>query len=1531
MLNFLKKPVLKTSLIIFSFFLGNQLLGQTTRGVDFWLTPLLNYQNNDSFFVIVSSEKATSAVVSIPAQSWSISLTLGYNDLQRVYIPKNYKPTAFDAISDLGIRVTANLPVSVYALSAQNYTTDASCIFPSASIPAGSSFYTANPTLYASGYNIGNSLGIVCIDDSCSVTITPAYETRTTAYPANTPFTVKLKQGQVFLTGSKTGKPFAGTLVKAQAGKRIAVFCGDDCVATRCAACDHVYEEIPPTNTLGKNFIIPPFLKQNKGYDYQIVATQNNTTVQENGVFMRTMDAGDTLYRVVYSDTTLCVSSDKPILLAQYMTGINCQSPKGGDPSMLIINPNEQTISKAKVSTANTGVIKQHYITLIVPSNGVDSTYLDGSLIPKSDYRKSNCNNFYYYQDTIGAGNHNIENSFGFISYLYGIGSAESYAYGAGSSLKNLNRYIVAKTYPSCDSGYLVKLTSVGDSATAFKWLFNNSQKDTAKNPYFMVPKPGIYPVKLWFFGYIDKVWDSTLLDVLIEAPQNTDLIPYTKLTICDTGFTFKLPVSKILSYKWNTGDTTAQMHVNKTGRYTVSIKNNINGCVTADSADIIFQNKINVNFGHIMTAYCSGQTLFLRDSTKLVKDTVKQYAWYSDKKLHGQKQNDSIPNAVANNYEIKLVIKTNKGCSDSITKNILILDKPIAKVSLKVFDSCVLSNKFSFVSTSKTTLGKIKGYKWLFSNGDTSNSQNVIKKFNGSGQIKYRLVAYGETGCNDTTKQAIATIYPKPSAGFSISDSSICKNGNFFNFINNTQTDPYAKGYTWMWGDGTGSTFQDPGTINYSDTGKFLVTLSAYYTATGCADTVRRFVRVVENPVPKIILDSSDFCLHRNYFQFKGTNSTPNISPKYLWKWGDGSQTPDSIQYRKKYATPGTYTLKLFLSLGKNCVDSVKKTVIVYNDPVADFSLSDSVFCGLPAQLNVTNKSTAPANAKWQWNFGNSVVSSLKNPAQVDYSDTGKYTILLIAKDPLTTCDNRISKKIIVYKFPGLKPRLSDTAICNAKTAITFTDSTDYGNLPVYRKWQFSKTDTSNSKIITKNFAGKGIYNIQLIGGLPGLCADTSQVQVRVKYSDTAGKIVHTLTEFCAPAKVDLTAKPHETANWSYLWDFGNSQTSTLPNPVSVQFNDSLQYKIKLTLNDGKGCEMYLYDTIKIAPKPEAFIFRNLKDTQCLKGNNFVFNAAVNKATAPVQYKWDCDESNTFSTQNTNPVIYKNLGKKIIQLIIQDAKGCRDTAKFDSVLVLPQMQVTLSDTWACVNKTIVIKAKITPANMPVSKLDWYVNNNYQQTGNSFNWAFNTPGKDSIYVIATSAGGCKDSSAKAYLITYANPIAAFGTEILNPTGTGIVVKFLDSSVGATKWTWYPEKTNLGITGNTKKYDYNYQSLGQATILLRVENSQGCKDSTYRTILLKSDELVWFPSSFTPNGDGKNDVFKPEGMSPVKSYTLRIYNRWGAKVFETSDPTIGWDGIFMNQAVMSGSYVYSVNLVFFTGKRLVINNNFTLIR
>lgn len=129
-------------------------------------------------------------------------------------------------------------------------------------------------------------------------------------------------------------------------------------------------------------------------------------------------------------------------------------------------------------------------------------------------------------------------------------------------------------------------------------------------------------------------------------------------------------------------------------------------------------------------------------------------------------------------------------------------------------------------------------------------------------------------------------------------------------------------------------------------------------------------------------------------------------------------------------------------------------------------------------------------------------------------------------------------------------------------------------------------------------------------------------------------------------------------------------------------------------------------------------------------------------------------------------------------------------------------------------------------------------------------------------------------------------------------------------------------------GNTQ----NPRAITQAgTYELQVRDKNGCYGTDQITIGTTYCVDIMIPNAFTPNGDGKNEVFKPLIPVPLPGYRMQIFNRWGVLVFETTDTNKGWDGNASGQPQPSATYVYKINYKTPLGKEQQQSGTLVLIR
>jgi gliding motility-associated-like protein len=114
----------------------------------------------------------------------------------------------------------------------------------------------------------------------------------------------------------------------------------------------------------------------------------------------------------------------------------------------------------------------------------------------------------------------------------------------------------------------------------------------------------------------------------------------------------------------------------------------------------------------------------------------------------------------------------------------------------------------------------------------------------------------------------------------------------------------------------------------------------------------------------------------------------------------------------------------------------------------------------------------------------------------------------------------------------------------------------------------------------------------------------------------------------------------------------------------------------------------------------------------------------------------------------------------------------------------------------------------------------------------------------------------------------------------------------------------------------------------------VTNQYGCKALDKLRIRVIEDcagRMVYVPNTFTPNGDGQNDVLKVFGPGVASVKEFRVFNRWGQLVYETNTPNVGWDGTFNGAELNPGVYMYYMDVECINGERTIKKGDVTLLK
>jgi len=261
-------------------------------------------------------------------------------------------------------------------------------------------------------------------------------------------------------------------------------------------------------------------------------------------------------------------------------------------------------------------------------------------------------------------------------------------------------------------------------------------------------------------------------------------------------------------------------------------------------------------------------------------------------------------------------------------------------------------------------------------------------------------------------------------------------------------------------------------------------------------------------------------------------------------------------------------------------------------------------------------------------------------------------------------------------------------------------------------------------------------------------------------------------------------------------------------------------------------------------------------------------------------------------------------------------ATGC--TTAMEPVIALVNQPPTLTltgDTDVCKGSPDTLVA-----NSPGSTIDWL-------TVGSGDSVVIYPMTSATYVaVATNAPGCSDTTA---ITVHVRPFTVTLTATPEPVLSGNTVTLTSAANFSYQViAWEPEVTFQDQTAISQTFTV-HDTATQFYVI--AESSQGCFDTAGYSVIVDPNLKDFFiPNAFTPNNDGKNDVFKVYGSS-IREVDMRIFSQWGLLIFESHDPQGGWDGTIGGHPAPVGIYLYAIKVVFTNDHTLNRKGTVSLIR
>ncbi len=413
---------------------------------------------------------------------------------------------------------------------------------------------------------------------------------------------------------------------------------------------------------------------------------------------------------------------------------------------------------------------------------------------------------------------------------------------------------------------------------------------------------------------------------------------------------------------------------------------------------------------------------------------------------------------------------------------------------------------------------------------------------------------------------------------------------------------------------------------------------------------------------------------------------------------------------------------------------------------------------------------------------------------------------------------------------------------------------------------------------------------------------------------SERALVVVNVIAKPPAPVTTPVSYCQHEPAvpliatGQNLTWfstQTGGTGTTATPTPLTT-IPGVTTYFVSQTVN---GCEsdrsplpVTVYENVTAA-------INLSKDSVCRKDTATVMYSGT--MTSGATYIWDFEDAQIVSGSGMGPYVitWPTSGTKVVTVTVNNGT-CTDT-ETDSVTIVeaPDANFTFQND-ACLGEIVRIQPDY--STMGQGEYHWNFAGAEVLSGNGdgfYTLKWNTPGLKPISLVVVGEH-CPSQPFRDTIKIHEKPIAKIETKIHYSICSGDEVKLSAYYNTNYKYEWGPERPFLDARNDGPEVTARIEK-DQQLIHVTVYDDYGCSASD--SIYVRSQPCcnIWLPTAFTPNSDGKNDVFRLVGDGRIELATFAIRNRFGQVVFETANQYEVWDGKFGGQLCDIGTYFYFV--------------------
>jgi gliding motility-associated-like protein len=861
-----------------------------------------------------------------------------------------------------------------------------------------------------------------------------------------------------------------------------------------------------------------------------------------------------------------------------------------------------------------------------------------------------------------------------------------------------------------------------------------------------------------------------------------------------------------------------------------------------------------------------------------------------------------------------------------SVTKTVVINPTPTISITPDKNYMCQLGN----VTFTAPGSAFISSYEWNFGDGtpvQITFTNTVTHFFNSYNNFQIDVKGTSGAGCFASASTSVQVskfliIYDSitPNKGCIPVNAILTASANFPN-------GDVVANYAWDFGDGTPivntAVNNTPHTYNIVTP---ITTAGVTMTsAQGCTNQSTFLPFAFGTPpfnTNAVTSDGRNIYCGSERVEFTGFAVNAN---SYSWDFGDGNTgVTSSTTIGHKYNSLGNK--RVILTPVFNGCEGTKDTVdITIIGVVADYTFANQ--CSSKNTYLFNNLSSGNVSV-FRWTFSDIPGS----PDFINYNvthtfpTTGSFTTKLYLFDAITGC----SDSLTTDQFTTTPVLTSNKSNVCKDSLIQYTVMNPYPAASNY-KYEFHVPGLSVSTGTISSYAFSpvihGVFNDFVVINGPGnnTCNDTlylpASTNVRGPVLDFSVPITSCLLNNSFPLTNNtFPFFPAETIK-KWDWVFGDNTTDNRQFPPAHSYTSTGNYFILLKATDINNCAQKDSVLVSVYPMPDINVFPQI-DTIC-SGQSLILLAFTADTLL-----WRTNYNLTCVTVACDTVLINPLVTTSYIAQAKNRYGCINTdTSFIRVYAPFTLQVFPADTSVCPKALVPYKAN-------VSGIVTWVPPTYLSSATITNPKCKPDTSISYTIIVADSAGCYADTTTANIQTYRLPTVNAGSDQIVPYNNSFTLNPAYSP-GITNYLWSPSVNSLtctscpvanGIAAVTAKYT------------IEVTSSDGCKVKDDIVVIIACDKAnLNMPTGFTPNNDGRNDMFYPmtRGYKTINKFI--IFDRWGNTVFERYNftpnlPSLGWNGNAKDKQT-SGSYVFVwiIEATCDIGEKVVTKGTVVLIR